>query len=84
MIAASSASTASVDEAAVSRRLNEPSGVDPDLVVVNGPSDRLPSSLVWELAYAELVYVPDRIDATLLAAALDEYRQRHRRFGGID
>jgi len=64
-----------------------PASTEPDLVVVLGPSDRLPSSLVWELAYSELVYLdvawadlaPDH-----LVAAIDAYRHRHRRFGGLD
>ena len=38
--------------------LYEPADSEPDLVVVLGPSTQLPPSLVWELAYAELVFIP--------------------------
>ena len=38
--------------------LYEPADGEPDLVVVLGPSTQLPPSLVWELAYAELVFIP--------------------------
>lgn len=44
-------------QAAVDAVINAPAGADPDLVVVLGPSHRLPASLVWELAYSELVFI---------------------------
>jgi undecaprenyl diphosphate synthase len=60
---------------------------EPDLAVVLGPSDHLPSSVSWEVAYAELVFL-DVVWADLavehLASAVDEYRRRDRRFGGLD
>ena len=52
-----------------------------------GPHDRLPSSLVWELAYSELVYVDTpwaELCADDLIDAITTFRQRHRRFGGLD
>ena len=78
---------APVDEKAVSGALYEPADVEPDLVVVLGPPTRLPPSLVWELAYGELVFEPAAL-ATLgpahLVAAIDEFHGRRRRFGGLD
>jgi len=60
---------------------------EPDLVVVLGPSDRLPRSLMWELAYSEIVFI-DRSWADLHAAdietAIAEFASRERRFGGVD
>ncbi len=47
-----------VDEKAVAGALYEPADVEPDLVLVLGPPTRLPPSLVWELAYGELVFLP--------------------------
>ena len=47
-----------IDEVSLAAALNEPADVDPDLTLVLGASDRLPRSLVWELAYTELVF-PD-------------------------
>ncbi len=77
---------AALDEAALAAAVLAPAGCDPDLVVVLGPPDRLPPSLVWELAYSELVYLdvawPD-LDVEHLRAALDEYAGRDRRFGGV-
>lgn len=74
-------------EPAVAAALLAPAATEPDLVLVLSPRDRLPSSLVWELAYAELVYL-DVAWADLtpehLATAIDTYRHRHRRFGGLD
>ena len=67
--------------------LYEPADVEPDLVLVLGPPTRLPPSLVWELAYGELVFSPVAL-ADLrpehLAAAVDDFHGRRRRFGGLD
>ena len=71
----------------VSARLNAPAPGDPDLVVVCGPDTRLPASMAWELAYAELVFADvavDRFTSEVLHAAIDQFDQRHRRFGGLD
>ncbi len=60
---------------------------EPDLVVVLGPDDRLPSSLVWELAYGELVFVAVHwfeLGSGHLEAAVDDYAGRQRRFGGVE
>ena len=76
-----------VDEDLLVTTLLAPSGREPDLVVVLGPSTRLPASLVWELAYAELVFLDlawDELDAAHLQLAVDDYRRRDRRFGGVD
>ena len=76
-----------ITEAAIAERLNWPALADPDLVVVLGPSHRLPASLVWELAYAELVFLDTEwrhLGAAHLADAIANFAQRHRRFGGID
>nr|ADI19376.1 undecaprenyl pyrophosphate synthase [uncultured Spirochaetales bacterium HF0500_06B09] len=57
-----------------------------DLIVRTGGEQRLSDFLLWEAAYAELVFIktlwPDftRID---LERSLNEFRKRERRFGGI-
>lgn len=74
-------------EVEVSARLNAPATGDPDLVVICGPDTQLPVSMVWELAYAELVFIDVPADAftdAQLGAAMDQYMRRHRRFGGLD
>ncbi len=64
-----------------------PAPNEPDLCVVLGPATQMPSSLVWELAYAELVFlnVPwGDLDADSLEIAIGDYARRDRRFGGVD
>jgi hypothetical protein len=74
-------------EAAVADALNDPAQADPDLILVLGPSDRLPRALVWELAYGELVYLEVHwhdLQARHLEEAVNAFAARHRRFGGVD
>lgn len=74
-------------EPAVAAALLAPAATEPDLVLVLGEADHLPCSLVWELAYSELVYVPVAwadLRVEHLEQAIEAYRRRHRRFGGLD
>jgi undecaprenyl diphosphate synthase len=76
-----------VNEATVASMLYEPADSEPDLVVVLGPPTQLPPSLVWELAYAELVFVPvpwSDLCADTLERAVTDFGGRRRRFGGLD
>ena len=76
-----------IDEPHLGAQLNLPADCDPDLVVVLGTPDRLPTSLVWELAYSELVFTPiawEHLGASHLDDAIGSYAHRHRRFGGVD
>ena len=76
-----------VDEKAVTGVLYEPADVEPDLVLVLGPPTRLPPSLVWELAYSELVFSPVALGDLRpehLQEAVDDFHGRRRRFGGLD
>jgi undecaprenyl diphosphate synthase len=77
-----------LDEGAIARQLYAPADTEPDLIVILGPHDRLPPSLVWELAYGELVFldrgVPTELSADDLRAAIETFRGRSRRFGGLD
>lgn len=75
-----------LDEAAITAALNDPAPCDPDLMLIAAPANVLPASMVWELAYSELVYVdvPWReLDGDHLERAIDVFAARHRRFGGI-
>ena len=64
-----------------------PAVPDVDLLIRTGGEKRLSDFLLWESAYAELVFQdvlwPDYGHAHL-KAALDEFRGRERRFGGAD
>jgi undecaprenyl diphosphate synthase len=59
---------------------------DADLVIRSGGERRLSNFLLWQAAYAELVFTdklwPD-FDAADLEAALAEFARRERRFGGV-
>lgn len=59
---------------------------DVDLLVRAGGEQRLSDFLLWECAYAELYFTrvlwPD-FDAAHLGRALESYRRRERRFGGL-
>ena len=75
-----------IDETTLCAAIEGDAG-EPDLVVVVGPEDVLPPSLVWELAYSELVFVDvpwSGLTAAHLEDAIASYGHRHRRFGGID
>ena len=76
-----------VDETAVGARLYAPELGDVDLLVRTSGELRLSNFLLWEAAYAELVFTdtlwPD-FDADDLRAAVDEYAIRSRRFGARD
>jgi undecaprenyl diphosphate synthase len=73
-----------VSEEALAERLFAPELPDPDLVIRTSGEQRLSNFLLWQSAYAELVftdtYWPD-FGADELRAALDEYARRGRRFG---
>ena len=77
-----------VDEEAIARQLYAPADVEPDLIVILGAHDRLPPSLVWELAYGELVFVdrdlPTELSAKDLHTAIATFQSRSRRFGRLD
>jgi undecaprenyl diphosphate synthase len=57
---------------------------DVDLVLRTGGEQRLSDFLLWECAYAELLFVPKmwpEFTADDLAEALEDFRGRNRRFG---
>jgi undecaprenyl diphosphate synthase len=73
-----------VSEDALASRLYAPELRDPDLVIRTSGEQRISNFLLWQSAYAELVF-----DETLwpdfgeerLQAAVEEYARRGRRFG---
>ncbi len=76
-----------IDEKKIKERLYHPELPDPDLVIRTSGEYRISNFLLWEMAYAELVFTevlwPDfrRED---LFAAVGEYQRRDRRFGGVE
>jgi undecaprenyl diphosphate synthase len=59
---------------------------DVDLLIRTGGEQRLSDFLLWECAYAELVFTPvmwPDFAASDLAAAVGEFQSRERRFGAL-
>jgi undecaprenyl diphosphate synthase len=74
----------SLDEAGFSRFLSTAMMPDPDLLIRTSGEQRLSNFLLWQCAYAELVFLdvlwPD-FGAADLAGALAEFARRERRYG---
>jgi undecaprenyl diphosphate synthase len=73
-----------IDEAALEARLYTAGIPDPDLVIRTAGEQRLSNFLIWQAAYAELVFSdelwPD-FGPPAFDAALAEFARRQRRFG---
>ncbi len=75
-----------LDDAALSARLDTAGIPDPDLVIRTSGEMRLSNFLLWQAAYAEFVFSPVRwpeFERRDLEDAIDEYRRRDRRYGGL-
>jgi undecaprenyl diphosphate synthase len=74
-----------ITEASMTSHLDRPELPQVDLVIRPGGEMRLSNFLIWQAAYAELVFSsvlwPDFTKKDL-EAAIGEYRRRDRRFGG--
>ena len=76
---------AKVDERTVARHLDEPDMPDVDLFVRSSGEQRTSNFLLWQAAYAELVFVPTLwpdFDRRHLWHACELYASRDRRYGG--
>lgn len=75
-----------VDEAALEARLDTADLPDPDLIIRTSGEARTSNFLLWQSAYAEYEFTqtlwPD-FTAEELAAILDRFSRRERRFGGV-
>jgi len=73
-----------LDNKTFSRFLDTGDTPEPDLLIRTSGEVRISNFLLWQAAYAEFYFTdvlwPD-FDASELRKALDEYRQRKRRFG---
>jgi undecaprenyl diphosphate synthase len=80
------AKASDLTEATFERFLSTASSPPPDLIVRTSGERRISNFLLWECAYAELVFQdvlwPD-YGPEALAAAIADYRRRDRRYGGI-
>nr|WP_294816012.1 isoprenyl transferase [uncultured Sphingomonas sp.] len=77
---------AAIDEARFEAELETADLPPLDLLIRTSGEHRLSNFLLWQAAYAELLFVdtlwPD-FDEAALAEALDRFGQRQRRFGGL-
>jgi undecaprenyl diphosphate synthase len=75
----------SVDERTIKRYLDEPTMPDVDLFVRSSGEQRTSNFLLWQSAYAEMVFLdtlwPD-FDRRHLWQAIETYAARDRRYGG--
>jgi undecaprenyl diphosphate synthase len=75
-----------IDEAAIEARLDTHDLPPLDLLIRTSGEHRLSNFLLWQAAYAELLFVdtlwPD-FDGEALAEAIGCYGRRQRRFGGL-
>lgn len=75
-----------IDEQAIAQHLYVPEVPDPDLVVRTSGEYRISNFLLWQIAYSELVFTdvlwPDFRRENLFAA-VREFQDRDRRFGGV-
>jgi undecaprenyl diphosphate synthase len=72
-------------EADFARLMYAPDMHDPDLLIRTSGEQRISNYLLWQCAYAELVFAPELwpdFDRPAFEAALDTFSERKRRFGG--
>jgi undecaprenyl diphosphate synthase len=75
-----------IDMAMIDRELDTSGLPDPDLVIRTSGEQRVSNFLTWQTAYSEFVFLPvlwPDFDHAVFAAAIEEYRRRERRFGGV-
>ncbi|MEW5421028.1 isoprenyl transferase [Amorphus sp. 3PC139-8] len=85
-VAAGEIAADAVDETLIASYLDTAGIPDPDLIIRTSGESRLSNFLMWQAAYAEFVFVPELwpdFDEAALEAALSEFRNRNRRFGGV-
>jgi len=74
-----------VDEKLLARYLDEPDMPDVDLFLRTSGEQRTSNFLLWQSAYAEMVFVPELwpdVDRRVLWRACQAYAARDRRYGG--
>ena len=84
--ARAAAATGEIDEDSIERALDTHDLPPLDLLIRTSGEQRLSNFLLWQAAYAELLFVdtlwPD-FDGDALRAALADYARRERRYGGL-
>jgi len=85
-VAAGELAAEKIDEGLFERELLTAGVPDPDLLIRTSGEQRISNFLLWQCAYAELVFVdtlwPD-FGREHLEQAIAEFRKRERRYGGV-
>jgi undecaprenyl diphosphate synthase len=85
-VAAGEFAAEDIDEARFEQELLTAGLPDPDLLIRTSGEQRISNFLLWQCAYAELVFVdtlwPD-FGKDHLEQAIAEFRRRERRYGGV-
>jgi len=85
-VAAGELTVDGIDEARFEQELLTAGVPDPDLLIRTSGEQRISNFLLWQCAYAELVFVdtlwPD-FGKDHLEQAIAEFRRRERRYGGV-
>jgi undecaprenyl diphosphate synthase len=78
---------ASINEDLLEKNLYAPDIPSPDLLIRTSGEMRVSNFLLWQIAYTELWITPDfwpDFGRAQLEAALNEFKSRRRRYGGLD
>jgi undecaprenyl diphosphate synthase len=85
-VAAGRLDPAAITAASIDRHLMTDGIPEPDLLIRTSGEQRLSNFLLWQLAYAEFVFLPvlwPDFDKADLAEAVAVFQGRNRRFGGV-
>lgn len=85
-VAAGSLRPDQIDAVALDAELDTQGIPDPDLVIRTSGEERLSNFLLWQAAYAELLFVPEYwpdFTRDVFYRALSVYAGRERRYGGL-
>ena len=75
-----------IEEETISDALDTRDFPDDDLLIRTSGEQRISNYLLWQIAYAELEFVPEswpEFTPEVLARCIEEYTHRDRRFGGV-
>lgn len=78
--------TLNIDEAGFEQYLMTKDFPPVDLLIRTSGEERISNYLLWQIAYAELEFVPEswpEFTPEVLKRCLEEYQKRDRRFGGV-
>jgi undecaprenyl diphosphate synthase len=85
-VAAGHLKASDINAQMIDERLDTADIPDPDLIIRTSGEERLSNFLLWQAAYAELMFVPDLwpdFTREVFFAALERFSARDRRFGGL-